>query len=263
MIAISDNVQVRVDPPSGTITLNRPDCRNALSREMVELLIEAFGDLHQQKNARAVILTGTGTAFCSGTDLQQLTETAAAKNSLEQWYADVNQLRELIELMLRFPKPIIAAVNGWAIGSGLALILACDVVVAGTSSQLCLPEAKRGLSAGLTMPLLNFRIGAGLAGSVMFRGQPIHSETALKMGLVHEVVADDLIWARSFELAKECAAGARESHLMTKKLLNETVGENLLTQLSIGAAQMAAARTTDAAKEGIAAFLEKRPPNWD
>ncbi len=125
MIAISDNVQIRKDKPSGTITLNRPDRRNALSREIVEMLITAFEDFHQEKSVRAVILTGTGDCFCSGTDLHQLKETAESKKALETWHEDVTQFQRLIETMLRFPKPIIAAVNGWTIGSGLSLALAC------------------------------------------------------------------------------------------------------------------------------------------
>jgi methylglutaconyl-CoA hydratase len=262
MIAISDNVQIRKDKPSGTITLNRPDRRNALSREIVEMLIAAFDDFHQEKSVRAVILTGSGDNFCSGTDLYQLKETAESKNSLETWHQDVTQLQRLIEKMLRFPKPIIAAVNGWTIGTGLALMLASDIVVAGEKSKLQTPEPLRGLSAGITTPLLSFRIGSGLAARVLFAGQPILANEALNLGLFHETVEDDLIWARSHELAKACADGARESHQITKQMLNETIGENLFTQLSIGAATMAAARTTEAALEGINAFLEKREPNW-
>ena len=259
---MSDNVLVRVDDPSGTITLNRPHRRNALSRELIESLINAFEDLNQEKRVRAVILTGAGADFSAGTDLHQLQETAGADNSFERWYEDVRQLQRLIETMLRYPKPIIAAVNGWAIGSGLALMMASDIVVVGHDSRLQLPEARRGLSAGITTPLLCFRVGTGLAASVLFSGKPIAAAAALNLGLVHEIVGDDFIWARSFELAQACAAGARESHQMAKRMLNETIGEHLFTQLSIGAANMATARTTDAAREGIAAFIEKREPKW-
>ncbi len=262
MIAISDNVQIRKDDPSGTITLNRPDRQNALSRGIIGLLIQAFEDFLQERSVRAVILTGAGQNFCSGSDLHQIKETSEAKNSMEIWHDDATQLKELVELMLRYPKPIIACVNGWTIGSGLALMLAADIVVGGQGSKLQLPEAKRGLCAGITMPLLSFRIGNGRAASVLFSGRPVDATEAVNLGLIHEVVADDLMWARSFEIAKACAAGARESHQMTKRMLNETIGENLFMQLNIGAANMAAARTTEAAREGINAFLEKREPDW-
>ncbi len=262
MIAISDNVQIRVDEPSGTITLNRPDRRNALSREIIQLLIQVLDDFHHERKIRAVILTGAGESFCSGTDLRQIKETSESKTALETWHADATLMKELIETMLRFPKPIISAVNGWNIGAGLALMLASDIVIGGEQSNLQMPEARRGLSSGLTAPLLAFRVGSGLAASVLFSGEPVSAPEALNLNLFHEVVADDLLWARSFELARQCASGARESHQMTKQMLNETIGESLFTQLSIGAANMAAARTTEAAKEGIDAFLEKRDPNW-
>jgi enoyl-CoA hydratase/carnithine racemase len=165
--------------------------------------------------------------------------------------------------MLRYPKPIIAAVNGWNVGSGLALMLASDIVIAGESSKLLMPEALRGLNAGMTTPLLSFRVGSGPAAKILFCGKPVLAEESIRLGLFHEMVDDDLIWARAHELATQCAAGARESHQMTRQMLNETIGESLFTQLSIGAANMAAARTTPAATEGINAFLEKREPDWN
>ncbi len=263
MIAISDNVQIRKDGSSGSIIINRPDRRNAISREIVEMISQAFDDFYSERAVRAVILTGTGDTFCAGTDLRQLKETSESKNALEAWHNDSRNFLDLIEKMLRFPKPIISSVNGWAVGSGVSLMLASDIVIAGKSARLRMPEALRGLNAGITTPLLNFRVGAGMAASILYSGAPVSAEEAMNLGLFHETVEDDLVWARSFEMASQCASGARESHQMTKQMINETIGENLFTQLSIGAANMAAARTTPAAKEGIAAFLEKRDPKWD
>ena len=262
MIAISDNVQVRKDGPSGTIVLNRPDRRNALSREIVTMLIQALDDLHNERSVRAVILTGSGDTFCSGTDLHQLQETAAAENAMELWQEDAESFLELIEKMLRYPKPIIASINGWVVGTGAALMLASDIVIANNRSKVFMPEARRGLSASVTTPLLSFRVGSSMASRILYSGVPFDSVQAVSLGLFHEVVENDLVWARSYEVAKQCASGARESHQMTKQMMNQTIGETLFTQLSIGAANMAAARTTDAAKEGIAAFLEKREPDW-
>jgi enoyl-CoA hydratase/carnithine racemase len=262
MIAISELVRTKKVAPSGTIILNRPECRNALSREMVAALIEALDDYHQERGVRAVILTGAGESFCSGWDLQTMHDLSSEPNAQEIWHEDVRQFQQLIETMLRFPKPIIAAVNGWVAGSGAALMLAADLAIAGTSAQLLMPEARRGLSCGLTAPLMAFRIGAGPTANVLFRGMALAATRAHELGLYQEVVDDALVWARCHEVAKEIAIGSSGSHQLTKQLLNETIGESLLTQLSIGAANTAAARTTQAAREGIAAFLEKRPPDW-
>ena len=263
MIAITDNVQIRKDPPSGTILINRPDKRNALSREIISMLDQAFHDFHQERNVRGVILTGVGETFCSGTDLVQLQKTSEDKDAMQQWHQDVNSFRGLVELMLRFPKPIVCAANGPVVGSGLTLLLASDLVVASDKATISLPESLRGLSPGLTMPLLSHRLGTGLASRVLFSGETLDAAAAKELGLFHEVVSEDFVWAKSEEIITRNALTARESHQMTKQFLTETVGEQLFTQLSIAAANMAAARTTLAAKEGISAFLEKREPDWD
>ncbi len=263
MIAISDNVQIRKDAPSGTIILNRPDRRNALSREIVGMIQDALEDFLAERAVRAIILTGTGTTFCSGTDLHQLKETSEEPDAMQKWHSDSQQFLELIQYMLQYPKPILAAINGWVVGSGVALMLASDIVVAGENSHLLMPEAQRGLSTGLSAPLLAFRSGSGLAAKVLLSGLPHSADEAAGLGLFHEVVHDDLVWARCNQLAVQCATGARESHQMTKQLLNDTVGEHLSTQLNIAAANTAAARTTAAAREGIRAFIEKREPDWE
>ena len=263
MIAITDNVQIRKDPPSGTILINRPDKRNALSREIVTMLDQAFQDFHQERNVRGIILTGVGETFCSGTDLVQLQETSEDKNAMQKWHDDVNSFRSLVELMLRYPKPIVCAANGPIVGSGLTLLLASDLVVASDKATISLPESLRGLSPGLTMPLLSHRLGVGPASRLLFGGETFDAAMAKELGLFHEIVSEDFVWAKSQEVVSRVAETARESHQMTKQFLTETMGEQLFMQLSIAAANMAAARTTPAAKEGIAAFLEKREPDWE
>jgi enoyl-CoA hydratase/carnithine racemase len=262
MIAISDLLKTRKDAPSGTIIINRPDRRNALSHELVTMIRQALDDFHQERSVRAVILTGTGNAFCSGSDLHQLRLTRDADNALEIWQTEVQEFQELIEDMLRFPKPIIAAINGWVVGTGVALMLASDLVVASEEAHVLTPESLRGLNPGLTAPLLAFRVGAAKAAKILFSSNPFDAGAAMDLGLFHECVADHLVWARAQQIATECAQGARETYQLTKQMLNETIGERLFTQLSIGSANMAAARTTDCALEGINAFLQKRHPIW-
>lgn len=255
-------IRLKKHVPSGTIILNRPDKRNPLSREMIDQLLQALDDFHRERSVRAVILTGAGTAFCSGADLQEVQASSRQKNAWEQWHFDAVQYKELLEAMLMFPKPIIAAVNGPAVASGAGLVLAADITLATPEACFGLPEPRRGLVAGLVAPLLAFRVGGGAAANLLLTARLAEASEAHRLGIYHEMTATDTIWARAHQLAEQCALCAAESLQLTKKMLNETVGEHLNTTLAAGAAATATARTTEAAAEGLAAFLEKRPPKW-
>ncbi|MEX2176985.1 MAG: enoyl-CoA hydratase/isomerase family protein [Pirellulaceae bacterium] len=255
-------VKVKVNHPSGTIVLNRPEKRNALSRQMLTDIAQALDDLHQERKVRAVILTGAGTAFCAGLDLAEMQATAQQPTALSVWHDDAVQYRELLDKMLQFPKPIIAAVNGAVVAGGAGLMLASDLVIGTPDSKFGLPEPRRGIVAGMVSPLLVFRVGASQAANLLLTGRTIEPAEALRIGLYHEVVPGELVWARAQQLAGEVAQCAPEAIQLTKRMLNETIGEHLGTLLSAGAAASAAARTTDAAREGLAAFFEKREPKW-
>lgn len=255
-------VKVQIHAPTATVTLNRPEKRNALSRDLLTELAQAFFDLHQERRVRAVILTGAGSVFSAGMDLAEMEATRAANDAFERWQQDVLLYRDLLEQMLRFPKPILAAVGGPALAGGAGLVLACDIAVASRDATFGFPEPRRGLVAGIVAPLLTFRIGCGQAAYFLFTSMAVGAEEAQRRGVFHELVEPEQIWARAVQLAEECGAGAPESLQLTKRLLNETIGERLATELSAGAAASATARTTDAAATGLNAFLEKRPPKW-
>lgn len=259
---MSATVEVKVNAPSGTIMLNRPDKRNALSRTMLSELMTALSDLHQEARVRSVILTGAGSSFCAGLDLHEMHETSKSDDSLQQWHHDVSRFQELIETMLRFPKPIIAALNGPTCGGGAAVALASDTVIASPQATLSIPETRHGLVSGILTPLLCFRVGGGHAGNLLLTGRTISADEALRIGICQELVADDLIWARAQEICESIAEFPPEAVQLTKRTLNETVGEQMMSCLSLGAAASATSRTTESAHEGIAAFVEKRVPQW-
>jgi len=261
-MASEPQLKIHVREQVGTIILNRPEKRNALSRSMIDGLAQAFDDLHRQKSIQAVILTGAGSAFCSGMDLREMHETSLVDDPLDQWRADAEQYRDLVETMLRFPKPIVAAVGGPAAAGGAGLVLASDIVVASREATFALPEPRRGLVAGIVSPLLAFRAGAGRAAYLLLTARTIDAEEARRMGLFHELVDNDKVWARAVELAAECGKSAPQALQLTKRMLNEAIGEPLWSQLAAGAAASATARTTDSAAEGMAAFIEKREPRW-
>ena len=255
-------IRINVHEHAGTIILNRPEKRNALSRALLAELSQALGDLHLERRVRAVVLTGAGSAFCAGMDLQEMRETSQQENPHTQWHEDAVLYRDLLETMWRYPKPLIAAVNGPAMAGGAGLVLGCDLVVAAKTATFGLPEPLRGIVAGMVAPLLHFRIGGGQAARLLLSAQTIDAAEAHRIGLFHEIVEADHLWPRAVELAAQCARSAPEALQLTKRVLNETVGEHLPTLLSAGAAASATARTTEAASEGLAAFLEKREPKW-
>ncbi len=255
-------IRLRKHVPSGTIILQRAEQQNALSRWMMLQLKQAFRDMHQEKRVRAVILTGAGDTFCSGIDLLELQETSRQEDAEQQWHEDAVQYQELLETMLLFPKPIIAAVNGPALGAGAGLVLASDIVVAAPEGEFGVPEPRRGLVAGLVAPLLAYRIAAGPAANLLLTARTIAAAEAHRWNIYHEVTPRDTIWARAHQLAETCAESAPQSLQLTKRMLNETIGEQLETLMSAGAAATATARTTEAAREGVDAFLEQREPHW-
>ena len=253
-------VDVRKNIPSGTIVINNPKLANAIPAFGYLQLRQALDDLHQEKSVRAIILTGSGNVFSSGTDLKQL--NTELQREAQASHQDIQLLNELLLAMLRFPKPIIAALNGPAIGSAAALALGCDFVIAAKQATLQLPEVKLGLAAGSAATMLNFRVGAAIAARYSITGQPISAEIGSQMGLIHDVVEEDLVWARAHQLAVEIESTSSQSIQMTKRLRNESVADQLETQLQVSGAMTAAARTTSHANLGINAFLEKETPEW-
>ena len=179
-----------------------------------------------------------------------------------EWFQRWRELTELCETLLRFPKPVVAAVDGPAIGAGLALALACDLLVMSDRSTLTANAAERGLIGGLTAPLLSFRFGAAIAARMLLTGEPMTSDQASRLGMCCEVVPSSQIWLAAKVWARKCGGAPRESVQATKRMLNESIGEALMSNLTTGAATGATLCSTASAAEGIRAFVEKRPAEW-
>ncbi len=258
----SELVEVKVTDCAGTIILNRPDHGNRLTKQMIQQLGEALDDLYLERKVRAIILTGAGDAFCEGQEWPDLKVEADDTAAQASWGEDAAEWCELLVRVLEITKPIIASVNGSALSAGAALTLASDIVVASSDATFGLPEPRYGLVAGVAAPLLCHRLGTGQAARLLLSSATLDADEAQRVGLFHELVSPDMVWARAMELARECAAGAPEAIQLTKRLLNETMGEQLQTQLSSGAVMRATSYTTEAAREGCAAYAAGRAPNW-
>jgi methylglutaconyl-CoA hydratase len=255
-------VTLKKHPPSGSIILERPDQCNAITGEMIERLRQAFSDFHQEPSVRAVIVTGAGPTFSAGLDLKELHRISKEPQAQERWEDHAQAFQELLETMLRFPKPIIGAVDGPAMGAGLAVLLACDLVVASHRSTFSVPSSRLGLVSGWALPLLQFRLGASTAARLALGGDILEIEEARNLGLVHHVVPSDQVWVRSHQWCQAMDQGSHESLQLSKRLLNEMIGEELLTWLRLGTAAAASSWTTEAAAEGLDAFTTGRKPNW-
>jgi len=257
-------VRVRKDPPSGTILIDDLVRRNPLSRGVVDQLLQGLEDLRQEPSVRCIIISGVGDVFSSGTDLAEL-DVTDEQRVFEQspvWQRDALQIRELYLSCLRHPKLIVAALPGPALGTGAGLAMAADVMLATPQTVWAFPEGSRGLVAGAAIPLVAFRWGAGIAARLCAAGISLSARQALDLGLVLDVVSPDDLWVRAHEIARKVAESSPESVSLAKRVLLETTGEHLEPYLSTGAAAMATARTTAAAREGVKAFLEKRSPDW-
>ena len=260
----SNAIDVKVTGAVGTVVLNRPHRRNALTRAMLAQLSEALSDLHLEKRVRAIVITGAGSSFCAGMDIHEMHAVAALSDAekAQEWVDTAEAYCELLTQMIELPKPIIASVNGPAVAGGAGLVLASDVVVASPDARFGLPEPRHGLVAGVVAPLLAFRVGGGMAARLLVTGALFPAAEAHRIGIYHEMIDEARLWARCVQLGEECSAAAPQAVQLSKRLLYETIGEQLATQLSVGTAMTATARTTEAAQEGLKAFVEKRRPEW-
>jgi methylglutaconyl-CoA hydratase len=256
------SIQLSIENHLAKIQLSRSDKKNALSRTMIKELIQLFTDLNQEKGVRAVALVGDKECFSAGMDLREIHQTFQETNAFMQWQLDAQDYLNLIQKILIFPKPVIACVSGKAYASGAGLVLASDIVLADETAEFGFPEPKRGLVSGIASPLLTFRLGGSTASYLLLTAETISAERAFQLGLVNEIVKQGELLTRAEQLSDEIASLSPQSLLMTKRMLNETIGESLSSHLTSGAATSATSRTTEDSKEGVAAFLEKRTPDW-
>ena len=257
-------VNVKVLDAVATITMDRTKKCNALNPQLMEDLQTAFSDVHQEKRVKAVVLTGAGDHFCSGIDLSTLSEISRLPQheSVAEWFSIWQKLNQLFENLLRFPKVIVAAVDGCAEGAGFGLALASDIIVVSKRAKLSANAVRHGLVGGSTTALLAYRCGAAVAARLALTGEAIDAEEAHRLGACSAPVPESQIWVEATRLAQKASSGPQEAIQANKRMLNESIGEQVLSQLAAGSASSATACTTESAVEGIRAFVEKRVADW-
>jgi methylglutaconyl-CoA hydratase len=245
-----------------TVTLNRPEVRNAFNETMIAELTGAFTALSARDDIRAVVLAANGPAFCAGGDLNWMKKMAAF--SEEENLADAKCLTDMLAAIYRCAKPVIARVNGDAYAGGAGLIAASDIAVSVDSACFCLSEARLGLVAATISPYVIRALGERASRRYFTTAERFDSATALRLGLIHEVVGMDGLDARVQAFAQMLCANGPNAVCESKRLVQDVAGRVLDDALRDETARrIARARASVEGREGVAAFLEKRLPIWE
>ncbi|KAA2264044.1 enoyl-CoA hydratase [Solihabitans fulvus] len=245
-----------------TLTLNRPDAYNSLTVALKEDLLAALRDAAEDSSVRAVVLTGTGKAFCAGQDLREHVALLQAGDPAPLRTVD-EHYNPTVRAITTMPKPVIAAVNGTAAGAGASLAYASDIRIAAQSAKFLMAFANVGLTAdsgaSWTLPRL---IGYGRAMEMMLLAQPVGAEEALRIGMVNVVVPDEQVLATAQELAGRMAAGPTTAYAKIKEAMLAAAGEPLDGALDVEARTQAEAGVTADHREAVEAFVAKRKPEF-
>ncbi len=257
-----ETLDLREEGPVAWLTLNRPDALNAMNPQLVTELRDFFGGLPARDDLRVVVLRGAGRAFCAGLDLKQ---PGTGKSSVAGNLEGQRRISEIAILMRRCPQPIIACVHGAAAGGGFALALASDVRLAGESARMNAAFIKIGLSAcdvGVSY-FLPRMVGASVASELMLTGRFIDAPRALATGLVSAVLPDGELEEEARKLAREMILTSPLGLQLTKECLNASLDAGSLEQaIAMEDRNQVLCARDEGLREGIRAFLEKRPPRW-
>jgi len=253
------SLQLAFDSGIATITLNRPEKRNAISFQLVDELLAALGEISRSE-AQVAILTGAGKAFCAGMDLDELKSLLGKTH--EENVKDSARMAELFRGLYDFAKPTIAAVNGAAIAGGTGLATMCDFTLAVPEAKFGYTEVRIGFVPALVSSVLVRQVGHKIARDLLMTGRLFDAAEAQRSGLANEIVEADKLMPRARELAALIMENSPSSVRATKKLINGFIAAELDEQIAEAIEDNARIRTTADFREGITAFLEKRKPHW-
>jgi methylglutaconyl-CoA hydratase len=242
-----------------TITLNRPEKRNAISTAMISELRSALDEI-EKSHARVGILTGKGKAFSAGMDLEML--AAIAKQSPSENEEDSRRMAKMFRRIWSFPKPLIAAVNGAAIAGGCGIATLCDFTLAVPEAKFGYTEVKIGFLPAIVSVFLSRQIGEKRTRDLLLTGRIFEAPEARDLGFINEIVAPEELLDRARELADVLIAASPSSLTRTKRLLISAAAASLDADLERAVQENARIRSTPDFKEGLASFLEKRKPVW-
>jgi methylglutaconyl-CoA hydratase len=259
---MTDTVLVNIDSRGvARLTLNRPEVHNAFDDVLILKLIEKLKDLDSNDDVRVVILAANGKSFSAGGDLGWMQRTS--DYSFNENLADARDLADLMKILNRLSKPTVALIQGAAYGGGVGLTAACDIVIASEKAKFCLSEVKLGLIASVISPYVRAAIGETQARRYTLTAELFNADEARRIGLVHEVCAADALEDQAEHFVQQVLKNSPAAMAGVKELLFSLSGRGIGDDVVEDTAnRIAKIRASEEGKEGIAAFLEKRPPSW-
>ena len=252
---------VVIDQHIATITLNRPDVRNAFNAELIEAMTRAFVELGQRNDVRCIVLAANGLAFCAGADLNWM--RSMADYTYEQNLADAGRLAAMMRTVYECPKPTIARIQGDVYAGGTGLVAACDMAVAVDTAHFCLSEVKLGLVPSTISPYVIRAMGARAAHRYFLTAERFNAAEALRIGFVHEVVQANALNAKVAELSNALINAGPDAVKLCKKLVQDVSSMDITPELiGMTVASIADVRVSREGREGVQSFLQKRKPSW-
>jgi methylglutaconyl-CoA hydratase len=260
-----EHLRITHEPGVATVTMARPEVHNAFNEALIAELHAAFAELDADETVRVIVLTGEGKSFSAGADLDWMRRMAEA--SEEENRADAERLAAMLRAVAECPKPVVARVQGAAIGGGAGLVAAADIAIAHENAVIAFAEVRLGLAPATIAPYVIARIGAGAALPLFLTGDRLSAAQALAIGLVHEVATEDTIDTEVEGAVLQLLEGSPASQAAIKELVRTiSVGQGPRPDpASVDAytsALIAHLRASPEGREGIAAFLGKRKPKW-
>lgn len=240
------------------LTLNRPRQFNALSGALLQALQTALGDIATDESVRVVVITGAGSAFCAGHDLKEM-RALPSQADVEALFA---RCSEVMQKLVALPQPVIAAVNGLAAAAGCQLVAQCDLAVASRDARFAVSGINLGLFCSTPAVALSRNLGRKRSAEMLFTGEFIDAETALDWGLLNRVAPADRVMEATMDLARHLLAKPRDALATGKALFYRQLEAGIASAYADASRTIACNFAAPSAKEGVAAFLEKRPPNW-
>ncbi len=253
-------VEVLCERGVARVWLNRPEQHNALAPELVADVTRAFAGLANDRNVRVVVLGGHGPSFCAGADIGAMQASAGASH--EANVADAERLGAMFAAVADLPKPVVGRVHGGVFGGGMGLACACDIAVAAGDARFGLTEVRLGILPALISPYVIRRLGDARARELMLTGERFGAADALRVGVVHHSVPAEELDAKVDERVAALLEGGPEAQRRLKRLLHQWAELGFDEYRAMLPRTLAEVRAGDEAKDGLAAFFEKRPPRW-